>query len=103
MIDYMHPMVLLNSQILNDINEKGQLERDIEVNTLNLQKMFVQTFLYRELKEKYIIVELQHIDEEITEIKVVFRDSETRGLDTKILELNTQEIDDKLEQIKEEE
>ena len=92
MIDYMHPMVLLNEQILSDINEKGRLDRDIRENEEKLKVLFEDTLLYKELKEKYLSIKLTYFDEEETCVDVV--DFE---LNEEMLTFYTQEIEDQLE------
>ena len=96
MIDYMHPMVLLNEQILHDINEKYELQRNIEQNTNKLQKLFRDTLLYKELKEEYFTVRLDYIYEDETVIEVTFKLDNMRGFDVKNLSYGTQEIEEKL-------
>ena len=92
MIDYMHPMVLLNEQILSDINEKGRLDRDIRENEEKLKVLFEDTLLYKELKEKYLSIKLTYFDEEETCVDVV--DFE---LNEEMLTFYNQEIEDQLE------
>lgn len=94
-IDHMHPMVLLNDEIIRNFNEKCQLERDIKENNLKLKELFERTLLYKELKEKYSEVKLANIDEDETTVEVV-----TSELDIKFFDYNTQEISDKLQFIK---
>lgn len=96
MIDYMHPMVLLNEQILHTINEKAELQRNIERDTNKLQKLFEDTLLYKELKEKYFTVHLDYIDEDETVVEVTFKLDNMRGVDVKNLSYCTQEIEEKL-------
>lgn len=91
MIDYMHPMALLNEQILSDINEKASLDRDIKENEEKLKKLFEDTLLYKELKEKYLSIRLAYFDEDETCIDVVDFES-----NEEMLTFNTQEIEDKL-------
>ena len=92
MIDYMHPMFLLNEQILSDINEKGRLDRDIRENEEKLKVLFEDTLLYKELKEKYLSIKLTYFDEEETCVDVV--DFE---LNEEMLTFYNQEIEDQLE------
>lgn len=94
-IDYKHPMVLLNDEIIRNFNEKCQLERDIKENNLKLKEMFERTLLYKELKEIYSVVTLANIDEDETTIEV-----QTKELDVKFFDYNTQEIADKFVFIK---
>lgn len=94
-IDHMHPMVLLNDEIIRNYNEKCQLERDIKENNLKLKELFERTLLYKELKEIYSVVTLANIDEDETTVEVV-----TSELDIKFFDYNTQEISDKLQFIK---
>lgn len=94
-IDYMHPMVLLNDEIIRNYNEKCQLERDIKENNLKLKELFERTLLYKELKEIYSVVTLANIDEDETTVEV-----QTKELDVKFFDYCTQEIADKLEFIK---
>lgn len=96
MIDYMHPMVLLQTNIgcerENIIRSQEYLAEFQE----KLNKMFENTILYKELKEQYISVALNYIDEDETYVKVTFCEPGARGLDVKTLFFNTQEIEDKL-------
>lgn len=94
-IDHMHPMILLNDEIIRNYNEMCQLERDIKENNLKLKEMFERTLLYKELKEIYSVVTLANIDEDETTVEVV-----TTDLDLKFFDYNTQEIANKLEFIK---
>lgn len=94
-IDYKHPMVLLNDKIIRNFNKKFQLERDIKENNLKLKEMFERTLLYKELKEIYSVVTLANIDEDETTIEV-----QTKELDVKFFDYNTQEIADKFVFIK---
>ena len=91
MINYMHPMVLLNEQILSDINEKGRLDRDIREIEEKLKVLFEDTLLYKELKEKYLSIKLAYFDEDETCVDVV--DFE---LNEEMLTFYTQEIEDQL-------
>ena len=84
MIDYMHPMVLLNEQILHNINEKGEIERNIKHNSIRLKDLFESTLLYKELREEYSVVYLDYIDEDETVITVTFRPDNIRGLDVRL-------------------
>lgn len=87
----MHPLVLNVTEInirLDWIREaKSQLE-DLQ---RELRNKFRTTLLYKELKEKYEAVRLVYIDEDITQISAFDKDGKRE-----IIELNTQEIADKL-------
>ena len=95
-MDYMHPMVLLQTNIgcerENIIRSQEYLAKFQE----KLKKLFEDTLLYKELKGQYISVALNYIDEDETYVKVTFRANNIRGLDVKTLFFNTQEIEDKL-------
>lgn len=90
-IDYMHPLVLnvtdISIQFDNIRDAKNQLE-DLQK---KLKENFETTLLYKELKEKYKTVTLCYIDEDYTQISAFDKDGKRD-----ILELNTQEIADKL-------
>lgn len=90
-IDYMHPLVLnvidINIQLENIRSAKLELDKLQE----NLRDKFRTTLLYKELKSKYEAVRLVYIDEDITQISAFDKDGKRE-----ILELNTQEIADKL-------
>jgi hypothetical protein len=94
-IDHMHPLVILNDEIIRNYNEMSQLERDIKENNLKLKDMFERTLLYKELKEIYSIVTLANIDEDETTVEV-----QTKELDVKFFDYDTQRIANKLKFIK---
>ena len=88
----MHPLVLnvidISIQLDNISNAKRQLE-DLQK---KLKENFETTLLFKELKEKYKTVRLVYIDEDITQISAFDKDGKRE-----IIELNTQEIADKLD------
>ena len=96
MIDYMHPMVLLQTNICCERENISTSKRYLDEHQDRLKQLFEGTTLYKELKEKYILVELDYIDEDITEINVAFSDPGTRGLVAETLYFITQEIEEKL-------
>jgi hypothetical protein len=94
-IDNIHQLVILNDEIIRNYNEMRQLERDIKENNLKLKDMFERTLLYKELKEIYSIVTLANIDEDETTVEV-----QTKELDVKFFDYDTQRIANKLKFIK---
>ncbi len=69
-MNYMHPMVLLQTEI--SIQEQNIADSKVYLVdfTTRLEKMFKDSILYKELMEKYIKVDLYYIDEDETIIKV---------------------------------
>jgi hypothetical protein len=96
MIDYMHPMVLLQTNIGLEQENIRKSQEYLEIHQDRLNKLFEDTLLYKELKEQYISAALDYIDEDETHVKVTFCEPGTRGLGVKTLLFNTQEIEDKL-------
>lgn len=94
MVTYMHPMALLNEQILSDIYKKRRLDRDIKENEEKLKVLFENTLLYKELEEKYLSIRLAYFDEDETCVDVVDFES-----NQEMLVFNTQEIVEKLQWI----
>ena len=95
MVDYNHPMVLLQTDIgieRDNIREARILLTHYEK---RLKEMFEITVLYKELKEKYDVVTLEYIDED--EVDVICT---TSDLEVKTLVFNTQEIHEKLDAVK---
>lgn len=92
MIDFKHPMVLLQTDIGI---ERGNI-RDARINLTNYEKrlkeMFEMTDLYKELKEKYATVTLEYIDEDETDVICT-----TSDLEVKTLVFDTQRIQGKLD------
>lgn len=91
MIDYMHPMVLLQDNIAYTRNEIFLAQRSLEDYKNKLKEMFEMTILYKELKEKYSIVTLEYIDEDLTEVLCI-----SHSIKSEKLSFNTQEIEEKL-------
>ena len=96
MIDYMHPMVLLQTEIGLENNNLYEARRNLEHHKDKLKEMFESTSLYKELKEKYFTATLEYIDEEETIVVVSFKSDGRRGFEAQTLNYNTQEIQDKL-------
>lgn len=95
MIDYMHPMVLLQTDIgieRNNIRDARILLTHYEK---RLKEMFEITILYKELKEKYAVVTLEYIDEDETYVICT-----TSDLEVKSLFFNTKDIQEKLDAVK---
>lgn len=92
MVDYNHPMVLLQTDI--GIERDNIREATITLNHYKkrLKEMFEITVLYKELKEKYAAVTLEYIDEDETYVICT-----TSDLEVKTLVFNTQKIQEKLD------
>lgn len=69
-MNYMHPMVLLQTEISTQEQNIADSKVYLVDFTTRLEKMFKDSILYKELMEKYIKVDLNYIDEDETIIKV---------------------------------
>lgn len=68
-MNYMHPMVLLQTEINIQEQNIADSKRYLIDFATKLDKMFKASILYKELMGKYIKVELYYIDEDETVIK----------------------------------
>lgn len=90
-IDYMHPLVLNVTEISIRLDWIREAKSQLDDLQRELRNKFRTTLLYKELKSKYEAVRLVYIDEDITQISAFDKDGKRE-----IIELNTQEIADKL-------
>lgn len=90
-MDYMHPLVLLQTEIDIRRNTIADARYELDSYKEELREKFKQTLLYKELIQTAQYVQLLYIDEDITEILVI----DNLG-DSSNLELNSQEVKDKL-------
>ena len=95
MIDYIHPMVLLQT----DIGIERDNIREARIHLIQYEKrlkeMFEMTVLYKELKEKYAVVTLEYIDEYEVDVICV-----TSDLEVKKIVYDAQRIQEKLDAVK---
>ena len=94
-MDYMHPMVLLQTEINIQEQNIADSKRYLIDFSIKLDKMFQASVLYKELMKKYIKVDLYYIDEDETIIEVF-----TSMCNSEKLTFVSSEIEDKLLPIK---
>ena len=88
----MHPLVLNVTEISIRLDWIREAKSQLDDLQRELRNKFRTTLLYKELKSKYESVRLVYIDEDITQISAFDKDGKRE-----IIELNTQEIADKLD------
>ena len=90
-MNYMHPMVLLQTEINYQEQNIADSKADLIKFATKLDKMFQASILYKELIEKYIKVDLNYIDEDETIIEVY-----SDALNSEKLTFISSEIENKL-------